>query len=46
VLGTLAASSREAELLECPQLRHEDVLACLAFAAKREKRLITSQVAA
>ncbi len=43
VLGTLAAGSTEAELLEdFPQLTHEDVLACLAFAAEREKRLITS----
>jgi uncharacterized protein (DUF433 family) len=43
VLGNLAAGSTEAELLEdFPQLSHEDVLACLAFAAEREKRLITS----
>jgi uncharacterized protein (DUF433 family) len=41
VLGTLAAGSTEAELLEdFPQLSHEDVLARLAFAAEREKRLI------
>ena len=46
VLGNLAAGSTEAELLEdCPQLSHEDVLACLAFAAVREKRLITSPAA-
>ena len=43
VLGNLAAGSTEAELLEdFPQLSHEDILACLAFAAEREKRLITS----
>ena len=43
VLGILSAGSTEAELLEdFPQLSHEDVLACLAFAAEREKRLITS----
>lgn len=43
VLGTLAAGSSEAELLQdFPQLTHDDVLACLAFAAEREKRLITS----
>jgi uncharacterized protein (DUF433 family) len=43
VLGTLAAGSSEANLLEdFPQLTHEDVLACLAFAAEREKRLVTS----
>lgn len=36
----------EAELLlDFPQLTHEDVLACLAFAAEREKRLITSAAA-
>ncbi|MEB3199872.1 MAG: DUF433 domain-containing protein [Synechococcaceae cyanobacterium] len=46
VLGNLAAGSTEAELLEdFPQLSHEDVLACLAFAAEREKRLITSPAA-
>jgi len=34
VLGTLAAGSSEAELLEdFPQLTHEDVLECMAFAA-------------
>ena len=43
VLGTLASGSSEAELLQdFPQLIHDDVLACLAFAAEREKRLITS----
>jgi uncharacterized protein (DUF433 family) len=43
VLGSLAAGSTEAELLEdFPQLTHEDVLACLAFAAEREKRVVTS----
>ena len=43
LLGFLAAGSSEAELLEdFPQLTHGDVLACLAFAAEREKRLITS----
>jgi uncharacterized protein (DUF433 family) len=46
VLGALAAGSTEAELLEdFPQLTHEDVLACLAFAAEREKRLITAPAA-
>jgi len=46
VLGTLAAGTTEAELLEdFPQLTHEDVLACLAFAAERQKRLITSPAA-
>ena len=46
VLGILSAGSTEAELLEdFPQLSHEDVLACLAFAAEREKRLITNPAA-
>jgi uncharacterized protein (DUF433 family) len=27
-------------ILEFPQLTHEDVLACLAFAAERERRLL------
>jgi hypothetical protein len=40
VLGTLASGCSEAEWLEdFPQLSHEDVSACLAFAAEREKRL-------
>ena len=35
VLGTLAAGCSEAELLEdFPQLTHDDVLACMAFAAE------------
>jgi uncharacterized protein (DUF433 family) len=43
VLGTLASGCTEAELLEdFPQLNHEDVLACLAFAAERERRLMTA----
>ena len=43
VLGTLAAGSTEAQLLEdFPQLTYEYVLACLAFAVEREKRLITT----
>ena len=46
VRGTLAGGSTEAQLLEdFPQLTHEDVLACLAFAAEREKRLITTPAA-
>ena len=46
VLGVLAAGSVEAELLlDFPQLTNEDVLACLAFGAEREKRLITSAAA-
>jgi uncharacterized protein (DUF433 family) len=42
VLGTLASGMSEAELLEdFPQLTHEDVLACLACAADRERCLMT-----
>jgi uncharacterized protein (DUF433 family) len=40
VLSYLAADMTEAELLaEFPQLGHEDIRACLAFAAERERRL-------
>ena len=41
VLGYLAAGGTETELLtDFPQLVHEDVLACLGFAAERERRLL------
>jgi uncharacterized protein (DUF433 family) len=41
VLGAMATGTTEAELLlDFPQLCHEDVLACLAFAAERERRLL------
>ena len=47
VLGTLASGCSEADLLaDFPQLCHEDVLACLAFAAERERRLMVAQPAA
>jgi uncharacterized protein (DUF433 family) len=37
VLDTLVSGSDETELLkDFPQLSHEDVLACLAFAAERQ----------
>ena len=46
VLGTLASGCSEAELLgDFPQLTHEDVLACLAFAAERERRLMVATLA-
>jgi uncharacterized protein (DUF433 family) len=46
VLAYLAAGGTEAELLtDFPQLRHEDVLACLAFAAERERRGLTAPAA-
>ena len=40
VLGYLAGGMSEAELLaDFPQLAHDDLLACFAFAAERERRL-------
>lgn len=40
VLGALASGMPEAALLgEFPQLTHDDLLACFAFAAERERRL-------
>ncbi len=46
VLGHLASGMPEAELLrEFPQLTHEDVLECLAFAAERERRIIIDPAA-
>jgi uncharacterized protein (DUF433 family) len=42
VLGYLAGGMTETEVLASfPQLTHEDVLACLAFAAERERRLVS-----
>jgi len=39
VLASLAGGMTEAQLLEAfPQLTHEDILACLAYAAERERR--------
>jgi uncharacterized protein (DUF433 family) len=41
VLGYLAGRMTESELLrDFPQLTHDDVLACLAFAAERERRTV------
>ena len=41
VLGFLAGGGSENELVaDFPQLTHEDVLACLGFAAERERRLL------
>ena len=40
VLSYLAAGDSEAEILEnFPMLTHEDILACLAYAADAEKRI-------
>ena len=42
VLGYLAAGTTEADLLQhFPQLTHEDLLACFAYAAEREQRTLT-----
>ena len=42
VLGYLAGGMTEAEILaDFPQLSHDDIVACLAFAADRERRLAT-----
>ena len=39
VFGYLAAGMTEAELLsDFPELEHEDILACFAFAATRSER--------
>ena len=40
VLSYLAAGDSESEILEnFPMLTHEDILACLAYAADAEKRI-------
>lgn len=42
VLGYLAAGTTEANLLQqFPQLTHDDLLACFAYAAEREQRTLT-----
>jgi uncharacterized protein (DUF433 family) len=42
VLSYLASGMKENELLkDFPQLTHDDVLACLAYAADRERLLIS-----
>jgi len=46
VLGYLAAGTTEAELLsEFPDLTHENILACFAFAAERDRRTFVSHAA-
>lgn len=46
VLGYLASGMAEAELLQSfPPLTHEDVLACLGYAAERERRCIIDPAA-
>ena len=42
VLEYLAGGMSEAGILhDFPELTHEDISACLAFAAEREKRIVT-----
>ena len=46
VLGYLAAGMSEAELLrDFPDLNHEDILACFAFAAERDRKTFVSHAA-
>ena len=46
VLGYLAAGMSEAELLrDFPDLNHEDILACFAFAAERDRKTFISHAA-
>ena len=43
VLGWLAAGMTHEEILsDYPELTEEDIRACLAFAADRERRLVTA----
>lgn len=45
VLEYLASGMSEEEVLrDFPELTHEDILACLAFAAERERRLMDRPV--
>ena len=46
VLGYLASGMTEAEVLaDFLSLAHEDILACLAFAAERERRVMAPPAA-
>jgi uncharacterized protein (DUF433 family) len=45
-LSYLAAGTPEEQLLrEFPDLTHEDILACFAYAAERDRRTFTSHAA-
>ena len=45
VLGWLAAGMSHEEILsDYPELTEEDIRACLAYAADRERRLVTSTI--
>ena len=46
VLEYLASDMTEEEILDdCPDLTHEDLKACIAFAADRERRLMMTPAA-
>ena len=46
VLGYLAGGMSEAQILtDFPQLAHDDVRACLAYAAERERRTLSTPAA-
>ena len=46
VLSYLASGMKEDEILaDFPQLTREDIRACLAFAAERERRIVSSPAA-
>jgi uncharacterized protein (DUF433 family) len=46
VLSYLAAGTSQEQLLkEFPDLEHEDILACLAYAAERDRRTFPSPAA-
>ena len=45
VLGWLAAGQSHEQILEdFPELTEEDIRACLAYAADRERRLVTASI--
>ena len=45
VLGWLAAGQTHAQILDdFPELTEEDIRACLAYAADRERRLVTAPI--
>lgn len=45
VLGWLAAGQTHAQILDdFPELTEDDILACLAYAADRERRLVTAAI--
>jgi uncharacterized protein (DUF433 family) len=46
ILGYLAGGMSEAQILaDFPQLGHDDVRACIAYAAERERRTLTMPAA-